>query len=193
MWNQLRAIIAGVVGGLLVLIYGLVTVGTKDPTALAVRSLIAVVVVWIVSEILQTRRVRSRLPFVWVGFGSKGRRFAKESDAGLVTRIDALVKNIGLSMATYLRYRPTHKVGSIMAEWEQNRDEEERYDRETCARLIEQHGQEVYATLAALGQRGTIDFVQQHRLVGVMEMVQMGLPHHIQRIAAELTAAERRL
>jgi hypothetical protein len=93
MWAQIRAIIAGIVGGLVILAYSLV-IGTKDPLTLTLRALLAVVVIWVLAEIVQTQKVRSRLPVVWVGFGSGGRKFARESDEDLAKRIDAVVSGI---------------------------------------------------------------------------------------------------
>src|SRR5438552_3147171 len=122
MWQQARAVLAGLVGGFVVSGYD-IWIGTKDPLTLTFRGLVAVAVVWGIAELLQTRLVRSRLPIVWVGFGKEGRQLTKESDAALAGRIDKVVSGISAITANYIRYQPNTAPGPDLTAWQRGVEE----------------------------------------------------------------------
>jgi len=191
-WQQIRAVTAGVVGGLLILVYSF-WIGTRDTQTLTVRALIAVVVVWVLAEILQTKTVRSRLPFIWVGFGSTGRKLAKESDEALGKRIDAVVSGISAITANYIRYQPVNAPGGDLTEWQRGVEERQRHERDACARIVDLHGSEILEIVSALRQRGAVDENQFRHLIWTLQMLQYGYLHDLQGVVAEMTGAGRRL
>jgi hypothetical protein len=192
MWGQIRAVIAGVVGGLLITAYNL-SIGTKDTLTLTVRAILAVLVVWVLAEVLQTQSVRSRLPVVWVGFGSGGRKLAKESDDALASRIDAVVKGIADLMATHLRYEPDFHAGPDLKEWQEQTDRRTRHERDTAARFFSDYGGEIIDTVEALKRRGVISEEEYRTLVWTLQTAGYGLTHDLPRIAAHLAGASRKL
>jgi hypothetical protein len=191
-WGQVRAVIAGVVGGLLITAYS-IWIGTKDTLTLTVRAIVAVVIVWVLAEILQTQRVRSRLPLVWVGFGSEGRKLAKESDEALASRIDAVVKGIADLMATHLRYQPDFHAGPDLEEWQKQTDRRTRHERDTAARFFEEYGGEIVDVSEALKRRSVLTEEEYRTLVWTLQTAGHGLTHELPRVAAQLAAASRKL
>lgn len=194
-WDQIRAVLAGLVGGLLLLIYGLITVGTKDPLSLAWRALAGVIVFWSAAEVLQLPAVRRRSPIVWIGFKGRGRLLAAESDEVLAHRIDRLVAGIADLLGAHIRNQPDFHAGGDLQDWQQQTDRRTRHDSNTAGRFFEQYGSELLSVLEALRHRGVLTADEYRSFVWMLQTGSYGgaLIHELPRIAAELAAASRKL
>ncbi|MDQ6879255.1 MAG: hypothetical protein M3082_16490 [Candidatus Dormibacteraeota bacterium] len=186
-----RSFLLGLIGALIVAILSILA-GTRDPLNLLIRTLIALVVLWLLFEILQTATVRSHLPLVWVGFGSHRRLLAKESDEELAQRLDAIVTGITGLMATHLRNQPDFHAGGDIQEWQLQTDRQRRNESNTAARFFEQFGGEILNATEALKQRNVLTEEQYRSLVWTLQIAGHGMTHDLPRVAAELAAASRK-
>jgi hypothetical protein len=182
----------GLIGALIVAILSILA-GTRDPLNLLIRTLIALVVLWLLFEILQTATVRSHLPLVWVGFGSHRRLLAKESDEELAQRLDAIVTGITGLMANHLRNQPDFHAGGDIQEWQQQTDRQRRNESNTAARFFEQYGGEILNVTEALKQRNVLTEEQSRSVVWTLQIAGHGMAHDLPRVAAELAGASRKL
>ena len=187
-----RSFLLGLIGALIVAILSIIA-GTRDPLNLLVRTLIALVVFWLLFEALQSAKVRSHLPLVWVGFGSHQRLLAQESDEELAQRLDAIVNGIAGLMATHLRNQPDFHAGGDIQEWQQQTDRQRRHESNTAARFFEQFGGDILNASEALKQRNVLTEEQYRSLVWTLQIAGHGMTHDLPRVAAELAAASRKL
>jgi hypothetical protein len=192
--REVRSFLSAILVGLIVLGFSLL-IGNHDPLSLTVRAAITVVVIWVVAEIVQTQKARSHLPLVWVGFGSGGRKLAKESDEALAKRIDEVVAGISGITANHIRYQPNSAPGGGgVEEWQKRMNELQRHERDSAARIVEQHSAPILEIVSALQRRGTIDESEARSMVWNLQMMlHSGQLHDVPRIEAELTTAGRKL
>jgi hypothetical protein len=192
MRDAVRAVVWGVVGGLIVTIIA-VLVGARDPLSLLLTWLVGAVVVGVIFELYQIETVSRHLPYVLVGVGNRQRLLAREPDALLAQRVDAVVKGINDLMATHIRNEPDFHAGGDIQEWQQQQDRRGRHERNTTGRFFEQYGREILDIAEALKRRAVLTEDEHRTVVWTFQTAGYSMVHELPRIAAQFAAASRKL
>ena len=178
----IRSFFVGLVGGLLILAYSL-WIGTRDPLTLTVRTLVALVLVWILAEIIQTQWAISRLPRLAVergdGLALRMRAPEVQGKRKLRQQTLALVREI----RDYQKTQPAPYVETLRAHWEATAlmkkagskeertaiwhefqlGESERYARESQS-LAERFGGQLAYLASEYKRRGLLDDIGANRI-----------------------------